>query len=855
MECLIRIGSVPAPTVVNRGGTIFVAYNCDAEKIPPSAWDYVDKVWYYSTRTRTKDNGFSEDMEWAKEMDWHKPDRDWTAWIPVKGSAELPDLPWYHLEDDPDAIKMTQYGRYLLEPTVRDAVLADLKPAWELVHAISHIPQFPPNMPGPVEYSSREIYLAKDSRKEIMEVFAGVKRKMLEYLGWVYWWSSVEDRWEELVSSQQKDLISSYRLQEYGKRGLILNLARDFPTINLPMLLEHNVPFAYAWTVREDVHPRFARLAPTLIKAYLKKRQQVGADFYAFDDEGRKSELFRYLFDYDPYFQALPPEFIDAPELAPTQLRENWAYFMIDGDGYGRRNVPEPEWRHYYALRYCYRVFSNPDSSHSTVVFYRQLQKVIQVRPKFKVLVGGMDEASAALEKEVVVVDDDDDDFGYIFNDDVVPAPAVPSSSAKSLLLRLSSPGVEPKEEGNPKVLPLLARLTDREDSRPLVPSEPLRMRGPGRELSRSRNSSVNSSLQGSRDRYGSGGPSSRDRSRSPMRNAPAASLPPRRRSPDQTRMQAYRKPSVEQEARMLEWLASDVLWDRRFLDKAFLLLQDAPSRVWARYLATSDPAPRTAEDLLNRLIDYGVAFRLAVREDDIRLFRPAEMLIVERKWGASSYSTNVREDPLTYGSGGREFVERWHKRCKEIFTREHARALVSMGGVFSWLALSYSRDSLVPAFKNGPSKQITVYRRGWTDVADSDSLYLVSDEMSADEVDLLLGKLHGEEKFIWPKNEFLWDLSAHFSGAFNPGWLSTFKVIEGELERFEPRHRTRGEFRELFRRANRTDQMPVPKKVTREDFEEEDVRMDSLFVDSWAKICVRNVLLPGVFRNIQTGV
>ncbi|KAJ6449030.1 hypothetical protein C8R47DRAFT_999336 [Mycena vitilis] len=235
-------------------------------------------------------------------------------------------------------------------------------------------------------------------------------------------------------------------------------------------------------------------------------------------------------------------------------------------------------------------------------------------------------------------------------------------------------------------------------------------------------------------------------------------------------------------------------------------------------------------------------------------MFRPAEIYLADRKWGSSVYSTNVTEEPLLYGNGGQEFVERWGKRCKEILARDHARVLVSLGGIFAWLALFSSRDTLVPAFKSGPSKQVTIHRRGWTDVADPDSLFLVGDEMSADELNLLLGKLNGEDKFIWPRNEFLWEFCAHYSGALNAGWLSAMRVIERELDRFEPRHRTRAEFRELLRKNSRSDQLPPPNRISRDNFQDEESAMTEVFADDWKKIRLNDLTFPGVFRKSRAG-
>ncbi|KAJ6491455.1 hypothetical protein C8R47DRAFT_1070978 [Mycena vitilis] len=981
MDCLFYVGSMPSPTIVHRDGTVFVAYNCSANLIPDAAWKYVDQVWYFSSRVALKEDGFAVEMEWAKEPDWHRPDRDWTEWIPTCRETETQDLPWYHVEGDTTIIKKTQYNRYLLETLQRDEYLADLKAVWDLVDTIRSLPQFPPGIPTPVEHAKNELYTAKDSVKEAMGVAAASKRKMLEFLGFINWWIAVQDEWDQLLAEKDRKKIEEFRLQEYGKRGVILNLARDHPTINLQNLLKHNVPIIYAWTAREDTNPRFARLAPILLKAYKDKRKDTDGEFRVFDGE-HSSELYRYLFDYDRFFEPLPPEFMDAPELTPTQLRTEWLYFMIDGEGFGRRSVPEADWRHYYALRFYYRTFGDLNSNDVVVVFYRNLKKEINLPPKFKFMVGGSDydpeaedEAAWSSSDEDHVPtdrvkdakDDDffirefsrlrfgprpgqkydsgtgleverawtgpqsltrwnavlnsrvpaspdsptfrrtrnfvklaaqmileghpdsmdvdegvapggakskapvaDDDIGSLFDEGstppTAPDPLALGTPSRSLLNRVS-PRVD-----DPEAPPsLLERMTD---SKPIkvahTLTEPRRMRG--NEVGSSRASSAASSYYATSDRHWA---PSRERSSSPprrneQRGRTSKSLSLRRRSPITTSRRFI--PSEEQESRMLTWLATDLVstlsirgptfpssvseqrWNPRFLEAAYLRLPEAYSRIWARYIVATDATVRTPEDLLDRLIDNGIAFGLAVKDEDARLFRPSEIQLVDRKWGSSAYSTNVSEEPLLYGNGGQEFVERWGKRCKEVLSRDHARVLVSLGGIFAWLALASSRDTLVPAFKNGPSKQVTIHRRGWTDVADPDSLFLVGDEMSADELNLLLGKLNGEDKFIWPRNDFLWDFSAHYSGSQNAEWLSAMRVIERELDRFEPRHRTRAEFRELLRKSSRTDQLPPPNKVTRDNFQDEETSMTEVFTDDWKKIRLRDLSFPGVFRKSRAG-
>ncbi|KAJ7615062.1 hypothetical protein DFH06DRAFT_1343907 [Mycena polygramma] len=891
---------------MQRDGRIWVALNCSVDKVPPNAWSYVDVVWYHTSnaRVKKKDDGFAEEMEWAKEPDWHRPDRDWTEWIPMVNGAEFEELPWYHVVDDPSVIKRTEFNRCILEKEQRDQVVADLKQVWSVIANVRQYSTFPPNIPAPIEFSYNDRYLARDLSKEVKVYFTNAKRKMLEYLGWVNWWKCIDDRWDQLASEGVRDTIMSYKLHEYGKRGVILNLARDHPTINVPVLLHHNVPVIYPWTIREDQHVHYAKMAPILLDAYKKKKKLVGGDFFAFDDARKSSELFRSLFDYNHYFEALPPESMEAPELAPAELKESWEYFMIDGEGFGRRSVPEVDWQHYYALRFYYRIFGDVQSDDVTIIFYRSLKEIC-LPPKFKFMAGGSDYDP-----------EDADDAAWSSSDeDHVPTDRVRDALDDDVLIREYSrlrfaphPGqrydaatgveVEAAWTGPQSLSCWTAAMNERLPPSPgspafvhvrnsvkriaqLIMESDLEAMDVDHDPGSSGNVAIDiddlfdfntQSLLAATSRAALATPSRsllHRMSDTPVQGTSGESNDTRAPPSLLDRMGNSKK---EQEARAAAWMTCSipstlalgapvfnlagrgVRWNSLFLNKVFLLLPEAFARVRAQHIALTDTRVHSAEDLLDRLVEHGISFKLAIRDEDIKLFRPAEVHLTDRKWGASVYSANVQEDPLLIGMGGREFVERWGRQSKEIFSRDHARGLVSMGGVYSWLALSNGRDTLVPAFKNGPSKQVTLHQRGWTDIADNDSLFLVGDEMLADELNILLGKLHGEEKYIWPKPEFLWDFSAHFSGALHPNWLSALKIIEGELSRFEPRHRTRGEFRELLRKGSRTNQLPSATRVSHEDFQDEENVLNELFADDWTKVCVRRLALPGIFQNIAAG-
>ncbi|KAJ7484071.1 hypothetical protein B0H11DRAFT_2416332 [Mycena galericulata] len=969
METVYHVGAVPNFAICRRNGITWVALNCDPGCIPGDAWESVDRVWYYSRKFPSDANGFFKSGEWSKIADWQRPDRYWTEWIPTVMTSSPDPLPWYHIEDHPTAIKKTQYGRFLIEVAVRDMFVAGLKEAWEVVSELVSSNLFPSSSATPIEANYNDLYFAKDSAKEAFELVVSAKRKMLEFLGMINWWTSVIPRWESLVKPATVSAIHEYCLKEYGKRGVLINLARDRHNINLPLLLKRDVLIMYAWTIKEDVNPMFAKLVPLLLNANQKKKRLVKADFLVADEDFFKSEDYEYLFSFTIMLEAFPPADVEAPDIYPKKLKESWAYFMIDSEGYGRRPVLDRGWQLYYAYRYHYEILGDPKTDDATVIFYRLYRKEENKVDRYIGEGSDYDPDEEVLDYEDSTSDDDvapsdttrdalDNDFlvwelsrikyaprpGQRFDprtglelekpwsgsntlsrwsaellkavptspdsleftrtrnaikrvikiiEDGIPermdVDEVPGSSAVSppaysvspeMLETPAGPGTEelPKQSENtePDFIPLpsislLDRMSDEGGSRNIsrgIPTAPRAHRDRD-QFGRRTNSRTPSSASrhSSSDQYRQSRSHSRSRNRSASprhsefyQRGSRSHLPPRRPSPQHG---GYRKPNEEQMEKIQSWTSSDLakaipspvgaalplvrndLWNFHLIKHGFLVLREPASRVIARHWAMTDPQIKSVKDLMRCFMEYGIEFAVAILERDTGLFAP-DVGLRERKLGGAIYSQDSTEDPLTWGNGGREFCVRWGRRTDEILGRDHARSLVAKGGTLAWIAHQNSRDTLTDVFSNGPSKQVTIHRGGLTDLADQDHIGLVQDTMLAAEVNVLLGKIHGEDKWIYPPTEFLWDFSSHYSGVLNEPTLNTLSLIQAEVERNEPKLRSRSDFRELFRSSNRSSKYGEARKMSREEYATAEANLQAIFVDNWCKMPLRDVVLPG---------
>ncbi|KAJ7631998.1 hypothetical protein DFH06DRAFT_1004755, partial [Mycena polygramma] len=291
--------------------------------------------------------------------------------------------------------------------------------------------------------------------------------------------------------------------------------------------------------------------------------------------------------------------------------------------------------------------------------------------------------------------------------------------------------------------------------------------------------------------------------------------------------------------------------WNPRFVSRAVLVLKDVDARIRLRVWAASDSVTEITH-LLNRAIIKGVPFRLAFFASEQRDFRKRREDQGARLMGGSMYTTGHVEAPLNYGSGGASISMEWQTRALAILTRPHARALVPLGGVPSWLARTI-RPELIADFMDGPSIQSTTLQRGWTDTSDQESWDILADLVSNGELDILLGYTkdeHGVDRWLFPRTEWFWEYSEHFSGEISEGVDRMLSLFYESVMNENPKPRTRGQWKDYLRHNNHQDLAPSRPKISCEEFrKEEEGGLARVFSDSWKKIEVQNMILPGEIR------
>ncbi|KAJ6463046.1 hypothetical protein C8R47DRAFT_1225309 [Mycena vitilis] len=303
-------------------------------------------------------------MEWSLLPDWHHHDRDYRAWMPVSRQPRFDD-PWF-LQTKQEGILVTSaFDTYIIAESWRGRMIEDLQRANTAVKDISCRPPFTGFHPRPPSFDVEALYKGRISEKEARALVASARRNMLENLGFLAWRKATCSRWSQEVTKDTVELIEGLALERFAKRGVLINLARDWKEISLHMLLKHEVPVLYPWTVREEIDARFACLAPSILSAFREKCVAAGGQGRTqFSDKIAESATFKKLFLYT-LFMDNPGANYSRPKNAPTTISKQASVRIVDFPGWGSRDVTTKKLKNRYHSLYYFGTFGK------VVVFWR----------------------------------------------------------------------------------------------------------------------------------------------------------------------------------------------------------------------------------------------------------------------------------------------------------------------------------------------------------------------------------------------------------------------------------------------------------------------------------------------------
>ncbi|KAJ7438122.1 hypothetical protein B0H11DRAFT_1753107, partial [Mycena galericulata] len=255
-------GEIPECEIGRVGDVTWVALNCPLNFLQSRAMEYIDNFNYHSASAPTDENGYFQHMEFIWKPDWEQHDRFFRAWIPVLPNPQN-NSPWYFQHRH--WVSETPFKNFIIPEIWRTRMISDLQKLDNCVSEIVTKAPFSGKVPRPQSFHLDSLGRTRETRQAANKLAATAKRAALEFLGFLYWRISTADDWQEGLTLETIATIESFQLTQYGKRGVLINLARDWHGMNMPVLLRHDIP---VWTIREEIEYRFGCLAPSILAAY-----------------------------------------------------------------------------------------------------------------------------------------------------------------------------------------------------------------------------------------------------------------------------------------------------------------------------------------------------------------------------------------------------------------------------------------------------------------------------------------------------------------------------------------------------------------------------------------------------------
>lgn len=625
------------------------------------------------------------------------------------------------------------------------------------------------------------------------------------------------------------DAILDLELPAYPRRGVLIDLHKDWRQISIPHLLRQRVPIYYRWKVELDTEDRFRSISPAILRAFEEKRQaSVDGKVYSFQMPEYAMD-FETMKNYDELFQH---RVFDGSVAEDIEFTEDIHFAIVDFQGWMYRPIPMRTAQD-FVTRFGSHIVHYNDR---TLVIFRRWEALSDedsISPPAGIPRDGQDVEAAR---------------GYLEIREIHRSFYAPYDRQKF------------DWNGFPDYGPLKSSV---ESSNPESRTAKLRTERPPRSWIEAMAQSVTSTSSSS----SSGGA---DRDRNSSRNSVRVSPYPRPRSQSPSRRQSYQRRAEspltcqDQFVRRLRahnnitgpstmWcMPIGSSWNTDFLEEGVIFFPDNRTQIRLRYLAICNPAILHMRHVLELAINRGMRFILAIPYDALPCFHisePTSMTDLTKR----TYDTGFQESPLTYDKGRVAFMDQYLGKLADILRRPHARAVVAVGGPTSWIARHYGGEWLIEEFMSGPSIQVTVHHRGGVADAPFLEMPVFYDQLSAQEVELIHGYIPlgspTEDRWAFPTTEILEDCSKHWRGEWNMGCERIMTNIARDLSSGLLAPQTRKEWREYLRGNNRGEYAPETGSVpSQNDFTLIENKIDTAFPIRWHGRRLRNIPLPDKF-------
>ena len=741
---------------------------------------------------------------WTKEPAWFNQRYHWDAWNVIESFPDENDtVPWYFSEGGSPWI--SEGGKFYMDANLTEKAVDSLSRLWLCIESIISNPPFVRGTDHPLRFNCLRLQSGWDSESSVVSLAREARVKALEFLGFINWWTSSVTHWESPLPPWMVDFIADFRLRSLKKRGVFLDLVKDWHHLNIAHLLAEDVPVYYFWMADHTQYPSLSRLSPHILQAYhdscaaLDRTEVLATEMMGYDDDialiARHDEFLQQRFAPD---HMTSPLFVDIPSTATV--------YIVDFEGWARRPVTDFVVVKDYAERFHFSI--DMEMTGGMVTIWRWKPRVADTGSDQK---AGMAGSGVSMEARR-----GNREIQEIFKGLYAPSskecfdkwgrlrlPGEVSSDSSS---NSSSPAIlSPRTEASIPVLPRPSWVPESHPDIPVprVPAStdaPSRwvqaMSAPSPLMSQSRASSAARQSSASERHH------SRDsrRSASPPVSSRKSLLPPSRSS----FLAELRRIGDEYAIQEATWSSKKPLnWNLDFLDVGYLLVSDPKAEARLRYWAACSNEPSSMAAILFKGICFGIPFAIGVKVEDFHRFKPEDVSDMDRLVGKPTCNT---EPPFVYTAQG-ALKAYYMSRVNNVIRRPHARILIGMGGPVAWLGRKWGGAELVAQFMSGPSPDVYVHRRGYIDSDDEHPMFLYTDEMSPQEVDVMFGCIRSDsdkDKSLYPSKDILDDGCFFWTGEWDARMEDMFSDLTKEILQGTAKFRTPGMWNEYFRRRNR---------------------------------------------------
>ena len=778
-------------------------------------------------------------MEWGLDLDWYDHEACWRPYIPQRtdsGGGEplsVSGSDWFFDFDMTTSYDHLSTGVFIVPESTREQIHTDITTWSWCVDVICANHPFPPGMARPPEFDLGTLIKGFSTLEDLQAAGGFCKRTAVDYLGFLLWWTLSVSRWDADLDHQVVAVVRNLHLQRFRKRGVLVDLERDWQEVNMPNLIQHGVPVAYLWSPKLASLPRFTGLSPRVLVAYERARSSLGREVSLSDLPDLDSD-FAIVRDFDHYFQAIYSGGRPDPDV---EFDDDWCYYVVDFQGWSRRQIPLRVARHYYLL-FASSV-TNEDGVN--VVLFRRwepLNNFSTAQPPPVVIMEGMDPNGVVRETREIreIHKYNHAPFGNSHYDFEGLPQRSPHSSVSSHEAR--DLGRKSQHVAGFSSRRWVQQMTD------------------DREFSASSSSEMGRNARGPRPSSRlSAGVRDRDRSASPRQRVHYRRReisPPDTGASQQRAIARLRECCAVITHTDTVWtMPPDLGWDLTFLEESFLLFPDGRTLTRARYWAVCSPSTLDARHLLELMIARNMKFIMATKLSDLRLFKPAiatELSELTKR----TYEAGFQEEHLKDVNGGATFRDQYMGKLADILRRPHARALISMGGPAAWIAKRYGGSSLVQRFLDGPSTQVTVHHRGAVASSPFCDDALFYDQISAQEENLVHGFVSADNpdhhRWLFPTTEVLDDYCHHWRGEWTVGCDLIFHNIAKALERGTAKPMTRKGWKSYLHSPNHGERRPEVVLTPAHFAKADDLLRD--FPVSWHGRRVADIVIPVPFHS-----